>query len=219
MKTIFAQLDLKPWDALIADAEERSDSQIVLAVIKRSDGYAELPWKAFALGAALAGLSAALLNRLLFDWVSPITGHIAVLVTLGGGALCALLSILMPAFARCFLSKHRARVEVRQYAEGLFLHRALYDTPTRNGVLLLVSLFERRVTIIPDKGLQNRLNRKVILTIIAAMTSALKHHDLNGALETGLKSLADALSTTRRESPTPSGQPGLANDLIVEKGL
>ena len=43
----------------IADAEKRTGAQIVLAVIERSDSYAELPWKAFALGASIAGLCAA----------------------------------------------------------------------------------------------------------------------------------------------------------------
>lgn len=41
---------------LIADAEKRTGAQIVLAVIERSDAYDEIPWKAFALGASLAGL-------------------------------------------------------------------------------------------------------------------------------------------------------------------
>jgi uncharacterized membrane protein len=44
-------------DQRIAEVEKLTGVQIVIAVIERSDAYPELPWKAFALGAAVAGLA------------------------------------------------------------------------------------------------------------------------------------------------------------------
>ena len=49
MKHSLSDHDRGQLDELIADVEKRTNTQIVLAVIKRSDIYAELPWKAFAL--------------------------------------------------------------------------------------------------------------------------------------------------------------------------
>ena len=43
-------------DAQVARLESRTGVQVVTAVVGKSDTYAELPWKAFALGASLAGL-------------------------------------------------------------------------------------------------------------------------------------------------------------------
>ena len=50
MKLILSDQDRGRLDALIAKIEKRTNTQIVLAVIQRSDVYADLPWKAFALG-------------------------------------------------------------------------------------------------------------------------------------------------------------------------
>ena len=60
----------------------------------------------------------------------------------------------MPAFARLFLRKSRAAVEVLQYAKMQFLDRELFATPNRTAILVLVSMLERRVVILADKGLR-----------------------------------------------------------------
>ncbi|MDD3844848.1 MAG: hypothetical protein PHC90_00665 [Syntrophorhabdaceae bacterium] len=51
MKKILTDDQGARLDELTAQAEKRSKAQIVLAVIERSDSYAELPRKAFAPGA------------------------------------------------------------------------------------------------------------------------------------------------------------------------
>ena len=145
MERILSDHDRNKLDERIAEAEKRTKAQIVLAVINRSDNYAELPWKAFALGASVAGLLVFILDLLLNYWASHTMVLITVAVMLASGAVFALLTVFVPGFARYFLSSHRAGVEVRQYAESLFLTRELFATSGRTGLLLLVSLFERQI--------------------------------------------------------------------------
>jgi len=57
----------------IADVEKNADVQVVLAVVDRCDVYAELPWKAFALGASVAGLLVALLNMPGTGWIPGVS--------------------------------------------------------------------------------------------------------------------------------------------------
>lgn len=68
MKQILNDQERIQLDRRVADVERRTGTQIVLAVIERSDTYAELPWKAFALGVAAAGLGTVLLDLLLPVW-------------------------------------------------------------------------------------------------------------------------------------------------------
>ncbi|MBN1892906.1 hypothetical protein JW906_00345, partial [bacterium] len=157
MKPILSSQDRKRLEERIADAEKRTGAQIVLAVIGRSDVYAELPWIAFALGASLAGLAVILADAFSNAWPSRSALLIQVASILGAGALPALLTVLIPGFARVFLAGHRAETEVQQYAESLFLRRELSATAGRTGLLLLISLFERRVVVLPDRGLDPRL--------------------------------------------------------------
>jgi putative membrane protein len=204
-------------DRLIADAEKRTNAQIVLAVIKRSDDYTELPWKAFALSASLAGLVIVLLNFMLNFWVSYTTIIIDVMVMLSTGALFTLLTIFIPRFARIFLSAHRAEAEVKQYAESLFLRRELFATSRRIGILLLVSLFERQVILLPDKGLSSRLTKDAMQDIIESMMQPLMHNELNRALESGLKALSKTLELTTQDRGNSKNE--LSDQIIEEKGV
>jgi len=176
----------------------------------------ELPWKAFALGVSMTGLMVSILNLARPEWSSGTAALLAVVTTLAAGAACALLTVYLKGFARWFLSDHRADVEVRQYAESLFLSRELFATRQRTGILLLVSLFERQVIVLPDTGLRKRLSRDAMQEVIARMAAPLASGQVTRALEEGLKSLEDVLAVTVLEE---SGENELPEEIIVEKGL
>jgi putative membrane protein len=216
MKQILSDQERRHFDQHIAVAEKRTGAQIVLAVIERSDSYTELPWKAFALGVSMTGLMVSILNLARPEWSSGTAALLAVVTTLAAGAACALLTVYLKGFARWFLSDHRADVEVRQYAESLFLSRELFATRQRTGILLLVSLFERQVIVLPDTGLRKRLSRDAMQEVIARMAAPLASGQVTRALEEGLKSLEDVLAVTVLEE---SGENELPEEIIVEKGL
>jgi putative membrane protein len=148
-------------------------------------------------------------------WTSSFAVLFAVVVMLAAGAGCALLCITLPAFARLFLDRHRADVEVRQYAESFFLTRELFATSGRRGVLLLVSMFERKVVILPDTGLGKRLGREAMNGVIARMAPALAMGQASRSLETGLSELEEILAVSATGA---SGENELPNGIIEEKG-
>jgi putative membrane protein len=202
-------------DRRVAEAEKRTGTQIVLAVIERSDAYPELPWKAFALGVAVAGLLVSVQEMVRPGWTSSSELLLAVVVTLAAGVTGALLCVYVPAFARLFLDAHRASAEVRQYASSLFLSHEMFATRRRTGILLLVSLFERRVVVLPDTGLGQRLSQDAQQAIIARMATALKRGQVARALEDGLSSLEDVLAGTATGEP---GENELPDRIVEEKG-
>lgn len=139
---------------------------------------------------------------------------LAVAMTLATGVTGALLCVYVPVFARLFPDAHRASAEVRQYASALFLSREMFTTRRRTGILLLVSLFERHVVVLPDTGLSQRLSQDALQGIIARMTTALKKGQITHALEAGLDSLEDVLACT---ATGESGENELPNGIVEEK--
>lgn len=202
-------------DQRVAEVEKRTGVQIVLSVIERCDSYSELPWKAFALGVSVAGLLVFIFDLLWPGWYSQTAVLITVATILAGGIISALLSLYIPKFARLFLAAHRAEVEVRQYAESLFLSHQLFATRRRTGILLLVGLFERWVIVLPDTGLGERLSQTARQGIVSRMVRVLASGQIASALEDGLRSLEEALSVT---APIVSGKNKLPNEIIEEEG-
>ena len=215
MKHNLTEQERRQLDQRVAEAEKRTGAQIVLAVVERSDVYAELPWKAFALGTAVAGLAVTVLDLLRPGWHASAEVVLAVTAALIAGAACALACVSLPGFARLFLDAHRAEMETRQYAESLFLSREVFATRGRTGILLLVSLFERQVIMLPDTGLSKRLGREASQGIITRMTPPLASGQIAKAFEAGLAGLEEALGAT---APAAAAENELPNAIVEEKG-
>ncbi len=213
MKRMLTDQERSQLNQRISEVEKRVNAQIVLAVIERCDSYAELPWKAFALGAVAAGLIAVLLNLARPGWPQSLAVLLAVVAMLAAGAGFALLCIVAPGFARFFLDVHRADTEVRQYAQSLFLAREVFATRGRTGMLLLVSLFERKVVMLPDTGLDKRLSREAMQNIVRRMTPVLKAGQVGRSLEEGLRGLEENLAPTAAGTPRENE----LRDAIIEE--
>ena len=125
------------------------------------------------------------------------------------------MAVSLPRFARLFLNEHRKEVEVHQYAESLFLSRQLFATRRRSGILLLVSLFERQVILLPDTGISTRLSREAIQQIISLMTPSLASGSVARALEEGLEKLEEILAATAAGEALENELP---DEIIEEKG-
>jgi putative membrane protein len=204
-------------EARTAALEAHAGVQVVTAVVGKADHYAELPWKAFALGAALAALAVVIADWLRPDWASSQAALRHVLAILGSGAVSALLTIIAPSYARMFLTTQRRDSEVRHYAQSVFLRRELFATQGRNGILVLVCLFERKVEVLADQGLHNRVGEPQWRSVIARMTAALAADRVAEALELGLARL-DEILRERGPPPEPGTRNELANRPIEERG-
>ncbi len=186
--------ELDAIDARVAAVEAATGVQVVTAVIGKSDAYTELPWKAFAAAAALAALAVAAIGQLRPEWMLPQAALLGAVAILGAGALNALCTVFVPAYARLYLRPARRDLEVRQYAHSLFLEHELFRTRERVGILLLVSLFERRVELLPDRGFRGRVPQADWQQVVARMTPALRRRRPAEAIQQGLTALDDVLA-------------------------
>ena len=212
MRQILNDADRTLIEKYIREAEVRTGVQIVFAVTKRSDCYAELPWKAFALGVSVTGLTVFFLFLLATFWITKSTILLSVAAILVAGTTLALLTLVFPGFARLFLTGNRKETEPLQYAESLFLSHELFASEGRRGFLLLISKFERQIVILPDAGVKKLLSADAIKNIISGMKIHLRKNELRSAMETGLEKLVEALSLPATGGPDKNELPELIID-------
>lgn len=173
--------------------EARTGVQVLAAVIGKADHYPEVPWKAFALATALAVLALALRAVLDPPWFAPVHAAADAVIAIGVGLFGALLALLSPPLARRLAGSARLQGEVEQSARAFFLEREVFATAQRRGVLLLVSSFERKLVVLPDTGLADRLGSAELAPVIAAMRGPLARGARAEALLAGLAALEAAL--------------------------
>jgi len=130
----------------IREIEKRTDAELVLVVRARSDSYAGAN---YLFGALLAFVG---LNFLLF---SPITFHqiwvpidIALLFVLG-----AYVSSRSNAIRRWLTRRSVRNKAARAGAAAMFYEAGIANTKAELGVLVYLSLLERRLELIADRGI------------------------------------------------------------------
>ena len=201
--------DKQRIDAAVRAVEATTGAEIATAVVAKSDDYPEIPWKAFALGVSLVALTRLLLAVFAPRWGPTLLSDI--MAILGGGALLALLAIRVRSIGRLFVQPVRAETEVRQHAQVMMLDREMFATDGRNAVLILVSLFEHRVVILPDRGVASHLPPRELQRVIAAMVPLLRAGRACDALCLGVDEIGKRLP---RHSTQPSS--GMLPDAVIE---
>ena len=137
--------------AAVEAAEAGHAGEIVPFAAGASDAYEAASWR----GATIGGVSASLLAAALW-YGSGSWGVPAVWIALPA-ALGALLGLwlvrVIPAWRRALAGEDLLEREVRQRAVEAFLAEEVFRTRDRTGILIFLSLFERRVVILADRGI------------------------------------------------------------------
>ena len=195
-------------NAEVARIEARTGVEIVAVVTAKSSHYPQIPWKAFALGVSLAAAAAVIGDLVRPEWPAPHSAFLAVIAMLGAGAGLALSTIFVPGIARVFLRGPRRDFEVRQCAREMFLRHEVFATHDRMGVLVLVSLFERKLEIVADRGFDGRVAAVEWRASIERMAPLVATEGPAAALREGLSAIEALLV----EKGYGSARPG-ANEL------
>jgi putative membrane protein len=153
--------------AAVTAAEARSAGEIVIVVAPQSDKYhdAALQWSVLALFVALGALAAwpsvagRIWTRVTGGWDAP-PPSAPFLVALVLALLAFLLARLLLAWAplRLLLTPGATKTRrVRRHALALFRVGAERRTRARTGVLLYLSLAERRAELVADAAIHGRV--------------------------------------------------------------
>lgn len=88
----------------------------------------------------------------------------------------------IPAVKRRLIQPEEMTAEVREKALVSFLEHGLHETRDRTGILILVSLFERRVQVLADSGINRKVPERTWDEIVAIITAGLKQGDACSAI-------------------------------------
>jgi putative membrane protein len=80
----------------------------------------------------------------------------------------------IPPLKRFFIPKRQLEEEVREAAMTAFFVEKLYKTKDENGILLFISVFERKVWIIADGGINAKINQNRWQDLVNLITNGIK---------------------------------------------
>jgi len=210
----FTESDHKRIAQRIAKLEEQTDAEVVCAVATESGRYD----RAESICGLLVGVSSLIVgNKLvgLSGWDGPASLSVGwqVLLTMAGFVLGSLLASYWHPLRQLFVSRAEMESEVNRSAHLVFSRHGVGGTRHRGGVLIYLSLFERRLEVRCDRAVAEKLATADIESIRDAVLAKLKSGDLPGALVMGLDRAEAILA--KAIPGTGLAADALSNDLLL----
>lgn len=196
MDMLFSDEDRQRIAAAIKVVEAETSGELVPYIVPRCAPYEAVPWRAGVLSALLMLAVLALARALPLGLPAPITSEGAVLLlVLFVGGLGAFVAASVPGLVRRFAGADRMEAAVHQRALQAFVEEEVFATRDRTGVLLFVSLLERRIEVVADAGVYQAVDAAAW----ADVTARVRHGIEADALARGLIDGIEACGTLLRE--------------------
>jgi len=168
-------------------AERRTSAEIVPILVARSGLYRDAQHRT-GLALALLVLTGLLMGEavwLPWGWHASNAAWL-IAATLMAYLIGTWLSTWDPVI-RAVTSTDRLRAKVRLRAERAFAQHGISKTRERTGVLLMLSLLERHVYVLPDEGVRARVSPERWNEVVQAVIAKLKTNDIVGGFCAGIE--------------------------------
>ena len=188
--------------------EKECQSEVIPMVVGQSDDYPGARWRL----ALTFSLLMSFFISILFPNLSPIYLLISQFFSLWIGHWMGLFPLL-----RFFLVKHKTKEEVHERALKAFFEKGVHQTKKRIGILIFVSLLERRAEILCDTAIHKKVDQKEWDLILNRLLEKIKSRQLIEGLEITLLECGELV---KKHFPIETGQEKqneLSNQFLISK--
>jgi putative membrane protein len=170
------------------DVESRTVGEIVVAVVDRSSNYRE----AHLLGAILLGsfISVVVTDIFFHDSIWAFI-PLSFLLYFPSRLLCS----KVPVLGRVFTGTRRKQLSVKEMALRIFYEKGLYRTKEGTGVLFFLSLLEKKVWILADKGIHGKIHQPTLNRFAEMVSRGINEGRACDALCEAIRGIGDLLAT------------------------
>jgi putative membrane protein len=173
--------------ATVRDIESRTIGEVVVMVVDSSDSYED----ADIIGGVLGASSLSLVLTTLFFHFSLLW---FVAITLFFFIPCRLLFKKVAALKVLFVKTDRKEEAVRERALRAFYEKGLCRTRENTGVLFFLSLLERKVWVLADRGIYQKIGQETLNQFAQAVSQGVKQGRACETLIEAIRAVGQLLS-------------------------
>ncbi|HWA41563.1 MAG TPA: TPM domain-containing protein [Hypericibacter adhaerens] len=202
---LLSQADRDRIERAIREVEARTSGELVTVVAAQSDHYLFI---SLLYAAAGAFTIAPVL------WALDVTANFLSLYVIQIAAFLLLLLLLRwrPALM-ALVPDSLQRLHAERLAREQFVNLGLADTPERGGILLFVSMAERYVEVIADRGIHERVSVGIWSKAVAAFAEPVKQGRIAEGYLAAIEILGNQLV---RQMPADPDNPNRFPDVLIE---
>jgi putative membrane protein len=176
----------------VDQAEGRTGGEIVSYVVGSSDTYAAAHWVSALLGGMLAPVLTLFAYERLEIWGLPPAIWMLTPV-LAGAVIGYLAAATVPVWRRSLIGERTLDRRTRRRAAVAFLEEEVFKTRDRTGVLIFLSLFEHRVVIMGDEGINRAVEPADWQRIVDGIVAGIREQRPADALVSAIRECGELL--------------------------
>ncbi|MBM3162430.1 MAG: hypothetical protein FJZ79_03735 [Chlorobi bacterium] len=206
----FTQQDRHLVEERIREAEKTTSGEIVVKVVFSSHTYPQ----AGLLGGFMLALMVSIVAML-------VAGNRDVWLFLG---IFSMLFILLnelfrrvPLLKRPFVPASDMHGEVDEAAATAFCRRGIYNTQDRTGILIYISVFEHRVRVLADRGINEKVEQHLWQEIVDTIIAGIRRNRQGAAIAEAVDRCGRILAVHFPLKPGDRNE--LADSVIMGKGF
>lgn len=184
MKTLFTDAEKENIRQAVARAEGRTSGEIVPYIIEQSSRYDVAIWRGASLAAVLAMALAVIVMQVYqgwgLSWLYASSGIVA--LALVAGTLGAFAAAYIPPLKRLLTGTTLIERRVHEQAMKAFVEEEVFFTRDRTGILLFISLFEHRIEVLGDTGINQKVDADEWVDVVLRIREGIRQ----GRLAEGL---------------------------------
>jgi len=204
---LFSPGDREQISQRIAKLEQQTDAEVVCAVATESGRYD----RAESLCGLTVGLIALISGNKLagmggWDASTALSLGLQVVLVVGGFVLGSVLVSYWHGLRSLFVSKTEMNEEVSRSVHQVFSRHGIGGTKHRGGVLIYLSLFERRLEVRCDRTIAEKIQQPDLDALRDAVLEKVRVGDASGGLMAGLDRAEEILAKAlpaREATPDP----------------
>jgi putative membrane protein len=189
------------------EAESKTIGEVAVVVSDRSDEYPEAGMLG---GVLLGGLIALVLVMLFFH--SSLWFYIPLNLLLFFPVRALLVKV--PALRTAFIGRGRIEAAVRQAALRAFYDKGLYKTKGHTGVLFFLSLLERKVWVLADRGIHEKIKQESLNKLAGQVSRGIREGRACDALCEAISEAGELLACHFPITPDDTNE--LPDDVMTE---
>jgi putative membrane protein len=166
-QNFFSSAEQERIQRAVIAAEKKTSGEIVPMLVSASGRYAEVEVSGIVIGLVIGTLAA-------FIWHDPWGSLQLYLLWPVVGALVGFLISSIPAIKQRVLSKQRVAEAVHVRSLAAFTGHGLHYTKAHTGILILASLLERRVVVLADRGINEKVQPGTWDEVVGIITNGLR---------------------------------------------
>ena len=207
--TFFTKEEKERLKKTTIDVESRTIGEIAIMVVDHSSQYTETE----IIGGVFLGSIVSLI-------VTDLYFHASVWFFIPFAFLFFFPSRLFfqkaPWLKRVFVGKKRKEKAVKERALKAFYEKGLYKTKENTGVLFFLSLLERKVWVLADKGIHSKIHQNTLNKFANIVTKGIKEGRACDALIEAIQGAGEMLA---QHYPTKAGDVDeLSDEVICDSG-